>query len=525
MARYTNALYSRRLVKEVDTIVAALSEARERGRGALTFVRCQSKEATDEALGKFLGTTGWNWHEIDAGDCVSGHQLLTRAKGLTVDEDDVWLATNLPPAQGPNGRPDYYQAMAEGSSLVDVLGGPRMVIFVGVPQMQAIVRNCQELWKRKRAFVAWPIPEVQEKPRAVHVQAGAAPQPGDAFANAAMQGDPAVVIQALTQQIQNVQSATEKGKLFHRLALVLGTQGRVEEARVSATKAAKIYKEASDPRGLAQCYEVLGSLAERRRNIEVARDWIGFALESWSQIEDKSRCSECRAKLGHLNYVLGDREQAAQHFQLAIELDESLGEKLKVAAGLRRLGLMAEEEQKFRIADKLYDDSLQLCREEGDEVGVSRSLHAKGRLYERSQDYGQAFEMHKESLAIKEQLNDRLGMATSYHHLGNTYLFSRDFAQARTCYQQALQIEDEVGDNQGRAATLQQLGEVSMAEYRWGDALWYFLAAHALFRQLGSPVAHTVALHVNRATEMLDEETVEQIKTDVREKMSAYQVD
>jgi tetratricopeptide (TPR) repeat protein len=508
-------------VKQVDDTCLALRQARQRGRGALTIVRAQTKESLEEALAAFLRTPGWKWHEIDAGDCANGRELLMRAKQLTVDEDDVWLAWGLPSSGGDNGNPDFYNQMADASGVVEVLGGPRIVIFVGVPQMQAMVRLARPLWDRKRSFVAWPEAEKEARPRVARADPGGAPRPNSSQPSATAES-PEQVLGILGEQLKSSKSHSERARLLQKMALLLAGMNQLERSRVACTKAAKVYKDLAAPRGLAQCYELLGSLAERRGNVDVARDWVKFALEAWEQIEEAGRRSECHAKLGHLSYVMGDREDAAQHFQLAIELDEEQGDKRKVAAGLRRLGLMAEEEQKFGIAEKLFEDSLVLCQETGDEVGSSRSLHAKGRLYERMQDYARAFEMHRESLEIKERLNDRLGMATSYHHLGNTYLFSRDFEQAKACYQQALQIEDEVGDNQGRAATLQQLGEVSMAEHRWGDALWYFTASHTLFRQLGSPVAHTVSLHISRATEMLDDETVEQIRADVKTKMSEY---
>lgn len=508
-------------MEEVQTVCDALSQARERGRGALAFVRAQTDTSLDAARAAFLATAGWKWHEIDARDCETGHELLTRAKGLTVDEDDVWLAWGLPPGAGPNGHPDWYSSMEQDVRIIEILGGPRIVVFVGVPQMQAFVRIAPELWKRKRAFVAWPEPE--ETGPTVRVDPSGAPRPGSEQVVQTL-SDPEAVIAAFTQRLKTTEEVGARAELFHRLALVLGSQGRLEEARVSATKAARLFKDKNSVEGLAQCYELLSSLAERRGNIEVARDWIAFALECWQQVDNKTRASECHAKHGHLAYVLGDRELAAQQFQLALEIDEGLGNKAKVAAGLRRLGLMAEEEQKYKLAEKLFDDSHEICEELEDEVGMSRSFHHKGRLYERTQDYVKAFEMHRQSLELKEKLGDRLGIATSYHHLGNTYFFTREYDQAKQCYQQALAIEDDVGDNQGRAATLQQLGEVAMAEYRWGDALWYFMAAHALFRQLGS-MAHTVALHIARAQEMLDEETVDQIRSDVRSKMAEYAVE
>lgn len=507
-------------MKHVDAILDVLVETRKRGRGAVTFIRVQSADSLSDALATLLRQREWKWHEIDAADCDDGHQLLERAKGLTVDPNDVWLVYNLPDSRGADGDPRFYQSMAKDLNLIEVVGGARIVFLVGVPQMQAISRLAPQLWQRKRAFSAWPEKEEVEQ-RAVKVDVSAGPgQSGGTDLVEGGTGD--ALVAALTGQLKASTSKHEKSRLFQKLALVLAGLERVEAARTAATKAARGFKDEGDMRSLAQCYELLGSLAEKRGNVDVARDWIGFALDSWTAVGDELRTSECHAKHGHLSYVLGDREQAAQQFQLAIEIDEALDHKNKVSAGLRRLGLMAEEEQKYKLADKLYNDAADICRELEDDIGLSRSLHSLGRLHERMGSYVEAFNFHRQSLELKEGLGDRLGMATSYHHLGNTYFFTREYEQAKACYGQALEIEDEVGDHQGRASTLQQLGEVSMAEYRWGDALWYFMAAHHLWRQLGSPQVHAVQVHIARASEMLDEATVAQVKADVKEKLSEY---
>lgn len=505
--------------KQIRQIVEALNEAKDRGRGALCFARCQSPEEIEEARQGLRAETSWRWHEIDAGDVDSGHELLTRARGLSVDPEDVWLAYNLPVGGGARGQPDFYRSMADDLRQVEVVDGARVVFLIGVGQMRAFGDFAPKLWQRKRCFVAWP-PSGERSTRP-ETQTYRPSQDGGAAEGKQAEA----VLYALSERLKVVEGKTERARLMHRMGLVLASMGQVEKARLATTKGAKLYKDAGELRGLGQCYELLSSLAERRGNISAARDWIQFATGTWQNVQDEDRLSECYAKGGHLSYVMGDRENAAQQFQLAIEIDEALGNKAKVSAGLRRLGLMAEEEEKYQLAEKLFRDATDLVKEVKDDVGLSRCYHHLGRLYERMGNYSEAFNQHKASLELKEKLGDRLGIATSYHHLGNTYFFTREFDQAKSCYTQALAIEDEVGDNQGRAATLQQLGEVNMAEFRWGDALWYFMAARELWRLLGSPKVHAVQLHIARAKEMLDEETVEKVEADVRGKMSEYQVD
>lgn len=523
-------------MKEVVGVIDALTDARGRGRGVLTFVRCQSDAEVQHAREKFLQVPDFTWHELDASEVEDGKRMLERAKALTADEADAWLCYNLPSDKGDRARPWFFEEMVDTSHLVEVLGGPRIVVLVGIPQMQAFVRTCPELWRKKGAFVGWPVVAQAGGgggQHAVHVSAQANPTAGPTPNVTLTAAQASHVVDAITTELGKATTPMEKAQLFQKLGLVLMGMNQIEQARVAATKAARAYKLEGQLTGLGQCYELLASLAEKRGNLDVARDWMSHAIETWHQVGVEERVAECHAKKGHLSYVMRDRETAAQQFQLAIEIDEALGNKSKVSAGLRRLGMMAEDEQKFKLAEKLYSDAAdllhKLLEENPDDlqskVGLSRCFHHLGRMHERMHDYLEAFNQHRESLRLKEELGDKLGIATSYHHLGNTYFFTEEYDQARQCYTQALAIEDEVSDHQGRASTLQQLGEVSMAEDLWGDSLWYFLAAREIWKQIGSPLRHTVELQVQRVSENLDEHTIDQIRNDVIEKTKDYQVD
>ena len=512
--------------EHTEAVVEALLEAKARGRGMIAFVRCQSPEAVEAAANQFRGLDGWQWHDMDAGDFEDGHEMLTHAQALSVDPEDVWVAFGVPNGEGPDGKPGFYEAMKDDAQLIAVVGGPKLIVLGGIPQLRSFSKLTPDLWRRKRVFTAWPTPErSSDAPAAGRPRSRRDGDVPTAGAQQAVSGDPTLILEALSARLQSAERPEDKAKLFNRLGLVLQQIGRIEDARVATTKAARLYKETGDVRGLGQCYELLATLAERRGNLENARDWMQYALEIWISAADESRASECHAKLGHLSYVLGDREAAAQQFQLAIEIDEALDDKAKVSAGLRRLGLMAEEEEKYKLAEKLYNDAADLVRELGDKVGLSRCHHHLGRLYERMALYSEAFEWHRKSLELKEELGDRLGIATSYHHLGNTYFFSREFDQARELYLRALTIEDEVGDHHGRASTMQQLGECCMLQDSWADALWYFLASQYLWKLLGMPQQRMAGRLVKEAIEMLDADVAEQVQKDVDEKMAYYKVE
>ena len=484
-------------MKEIQIVAEALGKARMQGRGCFCVVRCTTPESVAEARAALQRVEAWTWYDLDATHYASGHDLVA---AVPLGPQDVAVAFSLP---GPE-KPTWHQSLSEEAAALEGPNGPRLVAIVGLKQMKAMNDLAPRVFRAKKAFVAWPEPEM--------VAGTAAPPPSAPAPGAPGGPDPEHVAAAIEAKLNLMESGPEKARLMLRLGLIRAQQGRVESARVCGTKVARLFKEAGDLRGLAQSYELLATLAEKSGNGEQAIEWLQHALDAWHGSGDEANKADCHAKIGHLFYVRGGRDRAAQHFQLAIEIDEALGNKAKVAAGLRRLGLLAEEEQKFPLAEKLYSDAADVVRSLNDRVGLSRCYHHLGRLCERMGEYREALKWHTESLALKEELSDRLGMATSLHHLGNTHLFLKDLASAREHYEKALVIEQEHGDFQGRAATTQQLAEVAMYDHRWPDALRDYLVAQQLWRQLGSPLAGLVAPQIAQAKELMDPASIEEIE-------------
>ena len=503
----------------VASVVRAMQEARTGRQGAVCFVRCIDGASVRAALDAFLDHDGdWTWHEIDATTVADLRGAFARARALLIDPQDACILYGLPGARGAEDVAEWYASLGDPRAVVDADGGIRVVVLVGVAQMQALVKHAPRIWARKKAYVAWPT--------APSGPAGAGPSPGrtgrepgavqmDPAAVKSIGDDPAALGDYIEARLGGVTGVHDRAKLALKLAKLRAISGDVERARIFATQSARGFKDENDLEGLAQTYELLGSLAERRGNLGVAQDWMRHAAEMWSQLGDESRTAACHAKLGHLAYVLGDRGTAAQQFQMAIEIDEALGNKSNVAAGLRRLGLITEDEGNFALAERLYGQALEIAEQVGDKMGVARTYHHLGRLAERKGDYAEAHHQHSRSLAVKQEIGDRPGLATTLHHLGNTYFFSNDFARAREFYEKALALEADLNDHQGRAATLKQLGDVDVAEFRWEEALRHYISAYRIWKYLESPLHQAVAANITRVKEMLDESVIDDIEREV----------
>jgi tetratricopeptide (TPR) repeat protein len=428
-----------------------------------------------EAFELLVQNSDFKWNPYVASEASSCIGLLDQAV-KTASNDVVSLWFQFSPKSGADPDPDFYAGMDEQAHHFSTNGAVRVVALVELSTMQAMTRAIPAVWRSKSKFLAWPEAKTSQSQRSA---------PQNEQRTRRRPADGSHMLSTVEEKLSKENSPLELAGLHRKRSQLLADAGRLEEARKAATQAARIYRDNSALDHLAESYELLSSIAERSGALKAARDWMTFALESWELAGQDERIAECHAKKGHLHYLLGDKDTAAQHFQLAIARDEAKGRSAKVAAGLRRLGLMAEESGRFKIAVKLYTESMVIVERLGDRIGLSRAKHHLGRLAERTGNYVEAFEYHKQSLELKEVLNDTQGMASSYHHLGNTYYRSRDLRAAHQMYLQALDLENELNDHHGRANTLLQLALVQSERFDWESALIFSLCAHHAWRRLG----------------------------------------
>jgi tetratricopeptide (TPR) repeat protein len=419
----------------------------------------------------------------------------------------------------------FYKALEVRQGEVNCSGGPRVVVLLTIPQLRSISRLAKPVFDDKRAFVAWPVQEIAQgtgSSTSTDEELDSATQTFTGGSRTSVSREDAEkVVKKLREQASTMADTPARAQIILKIALIQSAQGMLEEARVTGTQAARIFKKLNDMQGMAQCYEVMGSLAERRGNFRIAKDWMRYACEAWRGVGSEIRTAEVNAKLGHLCYVTGDHENAAVHFQEAISIDEALGNDMKVSAGLRRLGMLALDQEQFDVSEKLFLDAKDICKRLGDNVGLSRCTHQLGHLFERMGRFDDALEWHAQSYEVKTNLGDRLGMATSRHHMGNTHLMKKDYDEAIRCYQEALEIEEDEGDKQGMANTLLQMGEVANDQHRYEDAVFFFAAARSFYEEAEAALAMILIKRVERMFDLIEERNVRAIERDVQRRMEA----
>lgn len=109
------------------------------------------------------------------------------------------------------------------------------------------------------------------------------------------------------------------------LALLDGTQGRLEMARAKHTKALALYKELGNKRGIATVQNGLGSILGRSGKYKEAADHIIDALKNYEELHDTDGIAATYMKLGVINEKSNLLDKALESYSKTLQLIEIKG--------------------------------------------------------------------------------------------------------------------------------------------------------------------------------------------------------
>ncbi len=191
-------------------------------------------------------------------------------------------------------------------------------------------------------------------------------------------------------------------------------------------------------------------------------------------------------QLGVIAQVRGEYAQAEDHFREALALNEELGDRYGITAGLHRLGTIAQDRGDHDTAEQFYRHALSLAEELGDRGDLAAAYHQLGTIAQDRGDYATAEEQFHIALSIAEELSDRVSIANTYHRLGMLAHHRGHFSEAERFYRQALTITEEVGNRVGTAGVHHQLGRIAQERGEYDTAEHFYRNALTINEELGN---------------------------------------
>ena len=265
--------------------------------------------------------------------------------------------------------------------------------------------------------------------------------------------------------------------------------GKLDEARTRFANVLKI-----DPKNL-DALLAMGRVEDKAGNPQAALDPLSKARNLAIDLNNEEQQALILLATGIAYQDLNKPQEALRNFQDSMEINQRLGKKRGVAAGLAQIAQVQVSLGKTDDALRSYNQSLLLRREIGAKKEVGDSLIDIGGLNLDRGQFGLAIAMFKESLQIQRDAGDETNQALCLNNIGNVYLARGESEDALTYFQQALQLREKLNNPSDIADTLQNLGATNVNLGQYDQATAAYMHALDLFRKSGDNHGAAVQAH------------------------------
>jgi serine/threonine protein kinase len=254
-----------------------------------------------------------------------------------------------------------------------------------------------------------------------------------------------------------------------------------EKARAETSSLLK-----EDPKSIRGLWQ-MGVIEITSNNPQAALDPLNQALSLTIQTDNQESKALVLLAIGISYRLLNKPDDALRNYQESIAINERIGQKRGVAAGLAEMALVQAGSGNSDGALASYQKALKMLREIGMTKEVGDTLMDMGTLlYDRGQT-DQALAAFQEALRTQRESGDENFEALCLSNIASVYGSRGDTGSALTYYQQALQLRQKLGVPGFTAETLNGMGRIYAQDGQYDEALKTFVRATDLARKADTP--------------------------------------
>jgi CHAT domain-containing protein/Tfp pilus assembly protein PilF len=233
-----------------------------------------------------------------------------------------------------------------------------------------------------------------------------------------------------------------------------------------------------------------GSEESRRKQMDI----LLKILPLWQQVGDLTEQVMVLTDLGEAYDDLGEKRQALEEYDLALDLARRGGDRLGEARVHNDLALVYDRIGEYRKAIEHYKASAEIFRSLGLTRDAERMSQSIGWTYRNIGMLHEALEIFQSGLSQFHERGDRDSEATVCNNIGLVYDDLGEPRKALEYEMRALPLRRAVGDRRGEAATL---SNIAFAYSHLGEcekALDYDAQSLQLCRVVGEPYGEAYVL-------------------------------
>jgi tetratricopeptide (TPR) repeat protein len=266
---------------------------------------------------------------------------------------------------------------------------------------------------------------------------------------------------------------TVKAKHLNDLSWNAIYEGNYDSAFFYIQKSLAISSKIGYKKGIASCYNTMGSISYHRGDLNQSISYYTFALKILIELNHKKGMAMVMTGMGLAFEKKGDLTKAMDYNLKALKIQEEIHDSIGIASTCNSLGMIKREEKDFEGANNYYNKALTIFKNFGDTMRMGTTLSNMGAMYKVQRNFERALGYYYESLRLEEKINDRSGIANAYTNIGSVYLDMDKWEEALDAEFKSLKIYEELTDKEGTIPCLLNIGNVYHNQNKDKQAIEY----------------------------------------------------
>ena len=172
-----------------------------------------------------------------------------------------------------------------------------------------------------------------------------------------------------------------------------------------------LYRDQSDPWGMAVAHNSLGIILTELGELDRAGQHLADSLGAWREAGDEKGYARSLSNLAFVRRRQRQYDEARRLYDEAAAIFARTGDRLSSAWALSHQGGVARDQRQWDDARRLYDEALEAFRTQGDAWGTASTLADLGTLARSQGDAGRASSRYHDALCSFVRLGHRRGVA------------------------------------------------------------------------------------------------------------------
>ncbi len=283
---------------------------------------------------------------------------------------------------------------------------------------------------------------------------------------------------------QKVHDVSGEAQLSLHIGRLYRLRGEYKNANTWLVASAALYQQVGDKGGRAKALNQLAYVARLQSQFPAVQEYIqeAFALLD----EDDSERATSHWVLGSAAYAQLDRDKAADHHRIALQIWQNAGDQQRAAWSLQNLGDTLRSAGRHDEAADFIQQSIVLLGQLHDPVNQAIARMNLGVAHLYRDEAAPALALFSLAEAVFRQVGDQLHLAMVYTNL---LIAQRDLGQLQAAEEsgkRAIRLWNVLADLKMLANAEDELGLTYLAEARHADAIAAFERGLAHIAQVSS---------------------------------------